>query len=88
MAKQLHISGTESEEHVEINEAAEELRAAKMDQKRAGERVAKAMGLLVSRMMAAKVKGYGFHSQHGRYSLELDLPQPTVKLSFEADNDS
>ena len=84
MAKQLHLQGTTSDVHVEINEAAEELRSAKLDQKRAGERVAKAMALLSTRMIAAKVKNYGFDVAGGHYSLELDLPEPTVKLAFTA----
>ena len=83
MIKQQVIPGTESEEHTEIHEAAQELRAAKLDQKRAGDRVSKAMHVLVARMIAAKQKFYGFDAGAGRFVIELEVPQPTVKLSYQ-----
>lgn len=83
MAKQQSIPGTESEEYIEINEAAEELRIARADQKRAGERVSKAMSNLCQRMMKHKKKVYEYRNPgHERFRLDLTLPEPTVKMVF------
>jgi len=81
-ARQLEIAGTEPDEHPDVIDAAEELRRAKGDEKRAHDRVLMAQDALVNRLREHKAAVYEYSIDGARYRLDLIRADVRVKLTF------
>ena len=89
-ARQLQIVGTEPEQHSDIDVKAEVARAARREHKVEqdqlkhtwGARVVEAEKDLAAAMLAAGVARYEYTVDGARYRLDLNCPDPTVKLTF------
>lgn len=87
--RQMQIPGTERTEIPEVEKAAEALREAIADKIEAAHKAAQKQRDLIAAMVAAKVKVYRYHDEHGE-EIEArieDEPKAKVKKTGEAESE-